>query len=126
MPLTPAACAAAAAAGPVAVPGAGVADPVFAVPLGTLPSFSDGGVCMVSVPPGNESDEGAVKARACAAVDGCELSESIEDCEYSPGWPGAALFTTVTEDDIAAVCNLQREDREDERTEVCEEKMRRS
>jgi hypothetical protein len=31
------------------------------------------------------------------------LSESIEDCEYRPG-AGAALFTTVTEDDIAAVC----------------------
>lgn len=30
------------------------------------------------------------------------MSESIEDCEYRPG-AGAAEFTTVTEDDIAAI-----------------------
>lgn len=65
MPLTPTADAACvAAAGPVAVPGTRAADPAFAVPLGTLPSFSDGGVCIFSVPPGNDSDVGAVKARA--------------------------------------------------------------
>ena len=40
------------------------------------PSFSDGGV-RSPAPPGNDRDAGEVKALACCAVDGCELSESM-------------------------------------------------
>lgn len=97
IPLTPTVAAAVSVVATVPGAGAGFVDAAF-MPLGAFPSFSDGGV-IVSVPPGNESDVGAVKARACAAVDGWELSESIDVCVYRPcAVVTVAEFTIVTED----------------------------
>ena len=77
---------------PVVAPGvaAGVAGvtplPLMAFPPACWPftkpftlwiSFSEEGGVKSPAPPGKESEEGEVKARACCAFDGCVVSESM-------------------------------------------------